>query len=160
MHRTHCANGQDSASSNVRTCEDCTLSPNSSASEEGKNVASGWITWLSDSCPAILKTPDPVTSRPCDECVPINPIVMNACNTSNPNTCRGLCSNLDAMHGCVDCYNKAAPGSFDEFNSYVRDADWYCQTDGGQACSAMMGDADELCGGQDMTKCKEICKVS
>lgn len=128
---------------------------------------------MSDTCP-IINNPDPVvtpkpeitpkpdnpiTTRPCSECDSLNPVVMIACNTSNPNTCRGLCSNLDLMHSCVDCYNKAAPGSFGEFESYVKDADWYCSTDGGKACSATIDAVGELCT-ENSDKCKDMCAVS
>lgn len=114
---------------------------------------------MSDICPLIEDTtnPDPDPTPNCNQCNVTYTRVTLACNTSNPDTCRGLCGELDMINSCVDCYGSV--GGFSDFISYAGDARWYCTTGGGQACSRMIDDVGSLCG-QDQSRCKDICTVS
>jgi hypothetical protein len=107
-------------------------------------------------------------TKPCSQYDDLYDRVMFACNTSNPATCSGLCSDLSLMdeavwcikghYECASCHSVAPPDTFGEFQGYVADAGWYCQTPGGEGCTGMMSDSLRLCSGG--SKCKDICEVS
>ncbi|GMK56116.1 hypothetical protein CspeluHIS016_0211720 [Cutaneotrichosporon spelunceum] len=132
----------------------------------GKEEVSFWITYMSDYCPGVENPPpgtNPPTTNPpgtkepepmCPQCESIYTRVMMACNTSSPDTCSGLCGDLDAINSCVTCYGSI--DGYNAFRSYAGDAQWYCTTDGGQGCTRMIGTAAQLCG-ESQTHCSDIC---
>ncbi|BEI85803.1 hypothetical protein CcaverHIS002_0600900 [Cutaneotrichosporon cavernicola] len=119
----------------------------------GQREVATWESFMASFCPTSTTPPETTNPEPlCSQCTALYPRVMTACNTSNPDTCRGLCGDLDAINSCVECYGDG----YDEYKSYARDAQWYCTTDGGKGCSRMMDDVGKLCG-DDQTHCNDIC---
>ncbi|CAK9781829.1 hypothetical protein CC85DRAFT_298528 [Cutaneotrichosporon oleaginosum] len=152
--RTAC---DDGSRAQVSECLTCIHEDGSNSTQAGRTSVLEWAEFMDTTCPLIRDTTTtPPSTRPCSQCDALYPRVMMACNSSNPETCRGLCGDLGLINECIECYR---PYGFEEYASYGRDAQWYCTTEGGQACSRMIGDVNRLCD-DGQSSCKDICTGS